>query len=899
MSAPGFSPERWREIVPRLDEALELDPGERAAWLAGLRARDPALASDVQGLLEERTAVEDERFLEDTAPVLPAMPSLEGQPIGPYTLVSLVGRGGMGSVWLARRSDGRFEGTAAVKLLNADLIGRAGGERFVREGAFLARLTHPHIAHLVDAGVSPLGQPYLILEHVDGEPIDRYCDARRLGIEERLRVFLDVLAAVAHAHARLIVHRDLKPSNVLVRKDGCVKLLDFGIAKLLEGEETPGEATALTREGGRALTPEYAAPEQLTGEPITTATDVYSLGTLLYLLLAGRHPAGPSLGAPADLLRATLETEPPRPSDVVADRLGHRLRGDLDTIVGKALKKKPDERYPSVTAFAEDVQRHLDHRPIGARADSLAYRTTKFARRNRAAVALALAGAVALAGGVVATAVQARRAARQAARADAERDFALRQLSRAEAINDLNSFLLSDAAPSGKPFTAGELLARAERVVDREQGESAENRVEMLVAIGRQYQIQDEDANARRLLVKAHALASTLSDRSVRAKAGCALASAVARTGELSRAEGLLAEALRDLPDEPQFALHRVFCLMRGGEIARHSGDGRTAIARVEEAQRRLRALRLPPALVDVRLAIDLAEAYRIAGRHREASAACEKAQASLAALGREDTETEGTLLNNWGLSLAALGRPLEAEGLYRRAIRIGSRDGTDQGVSPMLLANLAFALIELGRVEEAKQCAQRAYALARRAGDEVVVNQSLGRLVTIDLRLGDVPAAAERLAELEPRWRPMPAGHMVHALLASYRSLLARARGDLPAAIAAADEAVALARSSPQASNYLATLLLGRSDLDLQVERLAEARADAMEALQIERERVGSGSPSSGVGRAGLALSRALRAEGRLDEARAEAVAALDQLLPSLGEDHADTREARLAAGR
>src|SRR6185436_16478233 len=226
--------------------------------------------------------------------------------------------------------------------------GRGEGERFQREGNILARLRHPHIAHLIDAGLSSAGQPYLVLEHVDGQPIDAYCNAAGLGVEARIRLFLDVAEAVAHAHANLIVHRDLKPSNVLVSFEGRVKLLDFGIAKLLEAEMPGGEPSPLTREGGAALTPEYAAPEQVTGGPITTATDIYALGVLLYLLLAGRHPAGDARQAPADLLKAIVETEPLRLSDAAQDnRLRRLLRGDLDTIVAKALKKDARERYAS------------------------------------------------------------------------------------------------------------------------------------------------------------------------------------------------------------------------------------------------------------------------------------------------------------------------------------------------------------------------------------------------------------------------------------------------------------------------------------------------------------------------------------------------------------------------
>jgi serine/threonine-protein kinase len=927
---PGISKDRWQVISPYLDRALELAGGERSAWLASLRAEDPGLADDLKTLLEERDAMSREGFLEGAAPALPPPSSLAGQTIGPYTLVSLIGQGGMGSVWLARRSDGRFEGVAAVKLLNAALVGRSAEERFKREGGILARLADPHVAHLLDAGVSPGGQPYLVLEHVEGEHIDRYCDTRGLPTDTRVRLFLDVLEAVAHAHANLIVHRDIKPSNVLVRTDGQVKLLDFGIAKLLEGEASTGEATLLTREGGRALTPEYAAPEQLTGGPITTATDVYSLGVLLYLLLGGRHPAEPALRSPADLLKAVVDTEPQRLSDSVADtrarpletlesnaarrattpdRLRRLLRGDLDTIVARTLKKNPEERYTSVAALAADLLRHLDYQPIGARPDTVVYRAGKFVRRNRTPVALATLAVLGLAAGLVGTVVQARRATRQAALAEAQRnradrearaaseqrDFALRQLSLAEAINDLNSFLLSDAAPSGKPFTAGELLARAEHMIDREGGEADANRVEMLIAIGRQYQIQDEDANARRLLTRAHQLASALPERSTRAKAACALASALGRSGEFERAEKLLQEAESDLPHEPQLALNRVFCLMRGGEVARERGDSKAGLERVQAAQRVLKESRLPAPLLDLRLSIELAEAYRMAGRNREASKTCEEAYARLGSLGRDDTETAGTVLNNWAIVLMALGQPLESERLFRRAIRISSSDGTEQGVSPMLLTNLAGTLVELDRLREARDYAERARAKARRAGNELVVSLSLNRLITVYRRLGDLTRAEQVLSELEPRWRRMPVGNRVHALLASHRALLAQAHGSLPAAMVAADQAVALAEANPQGPD-LPILLLHRSDLELQVKRLDEARSDAARALRVTQA-AGPGAFSSGTGRAYLALGRALRAQGRPAEARAAFTSALEHLQPSLGADHPETREARLYA--
>jgi serine/threonine protein kinase len=394
-----FTTEQWRNLSPYLDEVLEMAPEQRQPWLQSLQGKNAELASALQTLLIEQQHLQAESFLERPLPRLSS--ALEGQNLGAYTLISQIGQGGMGSVWLARRTDGRFERQAAVKFVSIALTGPSGEERFKREGSILGRLTHPNIAELLDAGVSHGGQPYLVLEYVDGMAIDLYCDQHRLDIGHRIRLFLDVLAAVAHAHANLIVHRDIKPSNVFVTIGGKVKLLDFGIAKLLEGDGRTGEPTLLTHECGSVMTPEYAAPEQLSNQPVTTATDVYSLGVLLYLLLTGKHPAGPGPFSPAALVKALVEDEPARMSDVVAgneqaaanrganpDKLGRMLHGDLDTIVGKALKKSSFERYGSVTALADDLSRYLNNEPISARPDSFWYRARKFGLRNRLPVLL-------------------------------------------------------------------------------------------------------------------------------------------------------------------------------------------------------------------------------------------------------------------------------------------------------------------------------------------------------------------------------------------------------------------------------------------------------------------------------------------------------------------------------
>jgi serine/threonine-protein kinase len=269
-----ISRDRWEALSPLLDAALELPEAERSAWLELQRQTDPALAAALAELLNHDTRLDAEGFL--TPDVRPGLPeeftSLAGRMFGPWMLERTLGQGGMGTVWLARRADGRFEGQAAVKLLNLALVSATGQERFRREGSVLARLAHPGIARLLDAGVSRAGQPYLVLEYVDGQPIDTYAREHGLSPAALLRLFLQVLAAVGHAHANLVVHRDLKPSNIIVTGDGTVKLLDFGIAKLLDAES----GATLTAEGGRALTPLYAAPEQVRGDPLTTATDVYA-----------------------------------------------------------------------------------------------------------------------------------------------------------------------------------------------------------------------------------------------------------------------------------------------------------------------------------------------------------------------------------------------------------------------------------------------------------------------------------------------------------------------------------------------------------------------------------------------------------------------------------------------
>ncbi len=912
-------PERWRALSPYLDHGLGLPEHQRSAWLASVAVEDVGLARELETLLLRHDRLDRQGFLREALVGGLPRPQMEGHVCGAYTLVSLLGRGGMGSVWLAERSDGLYEGHAAVKLLNASLLGRDAEARFRREGNILARLRHPHIAQLVDAGVSSQGQPFLVLECVNGERIDHYCDAHRLDVEARLRLYLDVLAAVSHAHANLVVHRDLKPSNVLVTSDGQVKLLDFGIAKLLEAEGTT--LTELTRDGESLLTPEYASPEQLTSGDVTTATDVYALGVLLFVLLTGHHPAGDDRSSPAQLMRAIVDTEPQRASEAVtvahqADpeqveiasnrattprRLSGLLRGDLDNIVAMALTKLPQERYASVGAMADDLRRFLAHEPVSARADSLGYRAAKFARRHAAAVTLGAVATLALAAGLVGTMTQARRARLHAARADqearaasAQRDFALRQLSRAEAINDLNAFLLSEAAPLGKPFTAGELLARAEAIVTRQAEDPDGGRTELLVSIGRQYDGLDRSLDARRVLERAYQGSLASSDPTVRAEAACALAATLTTRGDRDRAEELFQKGLLDLPDEPQYALHRITCLQLGSRVASLRGDARSAVERAESALQLVRTSPFGSPLVETGALVVLASAYQRAARFQESADTSAECLRRVMAMGRGETQGAAAIMNNRGLALRNLGQPLEAERLLRRSIEISGASGAEESVSPTKLANLAQTLDDLDRADEAATFADRAVAQARKAGQDVALTHALLARASLYRQQRRLPQVAAVLAELRTLMtRLYPPTHIAFATLSNQEAQLALARADPGTAAAASDRAVAIAEAASEPV-FLPRALLGRSQVALAAGRADQALADAQKAHAIYAKRTQAGQASSHLGLATLAVARAMAAQGRGPDAHASFAAALQQLEPTLGPQHSATRAAR-----
>ncbi|MBX3606611.1 MAG: protein kinase [Piscinibacter sp.] len=599
---------RWAELSALLDEALALPAAQRDAWLAALPETGAGLRDTLRELLAAQAGIETGDFLQTLPRLEAAPPSTIDEPaaglrVGPYELVSELGHGGMGSVWLAERADGQLKRRVALKLPR--LAWGAGlAQRLARERDILASLEHPHIARLYDAGVDTAGRPYFAMEWVDGQPIDAWCAAHGADLATRLALLLQVCEAVAHAHARLVVHRDLKPGNILVTAAGEVRLLDFGIAKLLQPETAEGpEPTALTALVGAALTPDYASPEQIAGAALTTASDVYSLGVVAYELLAGARPYRLRRGSAAELEEAIAAVDPPRASSVAATpALRRALRGDLDAILEKALAKLPAQRYPTVTALAEDWRRHLRGEPVQARPASRLLRAGKFVRRHRLAVGASTAVALTLVAASVVSLWQARAAQREAQRAQAVRAF-VTDIFRAN----------TDAQPDpekARQTSARELLDIGAQRIEQHLRADPEGRAEVLGLLGdmyydlgldeqsaafhgrrvaalreafgprdarvaralveqaRQLDQLDRDDEQRRLLGDAEAILDALGDRTSAARAALLDAQGLAQLHDAPRAIALAGAAVqlyRDRhADDPNFphALNRLGILL-------------------------------------------------------------------------------------------------------------------------------------------------------------------------------------------------------------------------------------------------------------------------------------------------------------------------------------------------
>ena len=604
-----------------LDDALDLDPAQREAWLLALPAAHSHLQRPLRDMLARHATpksrspgaqegrlgfmVDGPRFDAPTAD--PSQPSA-GQAVGPYRLIRELGRGGMGTVWLAERVDGQLSRQLALKLPRL-VWGDGLAQRMARERDISALLEHPHIARLYDAGVDALGRPYLALEYIAGQPIDVWCRTQALTVRQRLELFLQVVRALAYAHGRLVVHRDLKPSNVLVTADGQAHLLDFGIAKLLQPEQ-PGDGQ-LTQEQGRMLTPHYASPEQLVGEAVTVASDVYSLGVLLYELLTGRLPHAPQRQSLAALEEAVLHGEPPLASVRAAEPSAHRvagrglesarsadaaraLRGDLDAILAKALRRAPAQRYATADALAADLERHLAGAVVLAQPDRLGYRLSKALARHRISFAATAAVLVALLGGAAVSIVQARRAQQAAGRAQVVKAFvvdvfringqgdttnnSLRQLpaelllvrgatlieQQFPAQPDLQAELYGLVAGIFADMGASDLAARYARreIATLEKiGASPPVRARATLLLAQSLQAQGQLGEAQLQAAQAITLAQT--DAALRPQARVLQATVLRALGRRDEAQALLALAERDLQGQtaPSAVAARILAL--------------------------------------------------------------------------------------------------------------------------------------------------------------------------------------------------------------------------------------------------------------------------------------------------------------------------------------------------
>ncbi|NBC85506.1 MAG: tetratricopeptide repeat protein [Bacteroidetes bacterium] len=776
--------QRWETIQDLFDRAIARPETERMSFLDAACGDDIDLRMEVESLLGAHGATGPlDRLARDLMGSWSASldrASREGDRVGPYRIVREIGRGGMGTVYLAERDDGTYEQRVALKVVRYRLAGEDLLVRFLNERQILARLQHPNIARLLDGGVTDDGLPYFAMEYVDGQAVDVYCDARRLSVRERIRLFITICRTVSHAHQNLIVHRDLKPANLLVTDDGALRLLDFGIAKLLE-EAGPEHRT--TRTGMAVMTPEYASPEQVRGGPVTTATDVYALGVLLYELLSGCRPYDLHNATPADLERLVCDRAPVAPSDrlaetsgdspmqqasargTTADGLRRQLTGDLDTIILKALRKDPDRRYASADALADDLQRHLDGLPVRARPDTALYRAGKFIRRHRVGVSAGALVILALVGGLGIALSQARIAS-------AERDVAREETERAERISGflVDIFRAPDPSRSlGDTLTAFDLLDRGEEMLNDDLGDQPLTRAALLSVLGETHTSHGSYADASRLLDTAlvlqrhHGAPTVERSRTLRS-----LAKAEVLGGRLERAESLYGDglsALRATPDADSLDVGAI--LSELGSLHLEQGAYDRAEARLRQAMNVL-AFSQDADSVAVQTARmstlqHLALLHQETGRLDEAVPVFEQ----LLAMQRKRLPTPhptlALLLNDFGMTLQRLGDRDRAEALLSKAIQM-QRELFD-GDHPQLiftLSNLAAAVDDTN-LPLADSLTDEALSMALRVlePDNPVTATSLALRAQVVHKTGRLEVAdALFIRAIDAARRAFPPGH-------------------------------------------------------------------------------------------------------------------------------------------
>jgi serine/threonine-protein kinase len=906
-------PNHARRVESLFAEAVDLPQEDREAFLDQACPDAPDVLAEVVSLLDalersdsfEALDARRARALLDAAG---PFPETDGR-IGPYQLVRGLGRGGMGEVYLAARVDGQFEHEVALKLVKRGMDSEAILRRFLTERQILARLRHDNIARLLDGGVTEEARPYFAMEYVDGTPITAYCDDRRLGVDERLRLFQRVCGAVQYAHRNLVVHRDLKPSNILVTDDGKAKLLDFGIAKLLDDE---AEAGATTLSGLRAMTPEYAAPEQVRGEPVTTATDVYALGVVLYELLTGHRPYRLEQRATDAMARVICEVEPTHPSTAVGrveailqedgttdtitpdavghargtqpDRLRRQLSGDLDTVILKALRKEPERRYASAEALLEDIERYLAGLPVAARRDTLAYRTSKFVRRHTVGVAAAASFVILLAASAVVLVLDKAEIARERDKAREVKDFVLSLF----AVSDPNT-------ARGETVTARELLDQGALRLETELAGQPEVQAEMMAVVGEIYRQLGLHDSSRTLLEQALALRRRAfgEEHAQVASSLGSLATLSFAEGEYEEAELLYRRALeieeRLHGDEEHPEVARWLNGLSPAVRARGRYDEAESLARRALSMRRRL---LGPAHPDVAESlINVAVPLYLNGNYGEAEALYREALAmQIALLGEEHLDVAATM-NRLGLLLRRQHRFDEAESLFRPALAAYRKLlGQQHPDTAVVLGNLANVMRDQGHHAAAEPLLQEALATQREllGIEHPDVATTMSVLAHTYVSLGAYDRAEPLYREALAIWRKTHGEeHPYVALALEHLASLHARKGDDDAAERLHREALALNRrlrgdehpNVARSMHQLARLLRDQGDFE-------EAELLHRQALATWRKELGDESVQVATGR--FQLSVLLRDKGDYEAAERLARQALETWRKQLGEEHA-----------
>lgn len=856
--------EYWQKIQKLFEQVLKLPRAKREAFLKSACGNDSDLYEEVRSLLDADTNAHS--LLDGLAVDAIDLPPLEdylGKSIGSFKIISEIAAGGMGRVFLAERTTGGFEQRVALKLIKRGMDSEEILKRFRSERQILAHLQHPNIAKLVDGGLTEEGVPYFAMEYIAGKPIDIYCDEKKLTIAQRLHLFQTVCKAVHYAHQNLVVHRDLKPNNILVTNSGVVKLLDFGIAKVLTESDDllHADPTKMTRTGFRVMTPEYASPEQIRGESITTASDIFSLGMVLYELLTGQRPFEISTRSPAEMEKLLDSTNIRKPSTAVRkltsakapngtgntvaeisaarrthpERLSKQLSGDLDNICLMALKKEPDRRYHSAEQFHEDLQRYLEGQPVLARPDTLLYRGQKFAQRNKVSVfttTFVFVLVVALIGFYT-------------HKLATERDRARFEAAKAEQIADFLTGLFAVSDPSeskGETITARELLDRGAKRIEQKLKKQPEIQANMMNLMGNVYKSLGLYANAEKLIQKGLEIRQQLPvDKRLEVVESLSdLAMVVYEKGETAKAESLLVEALSQQQDtSPENEILRATLLQNLAQTHIYAGNFAKAdslFSRVIKMQTRL----LGPEHKDLANTYHNAAVLKFDLGDDEASEAFyRKALAIDKATYGEDSPEVATDLNDLAYTVLQRGDMQTAERLYRQALALREKILPDPHPDLAHTLNHLSRLMYLqGKYEEAEPMARRALQMRIKifGEDNAETAASRGNLAGILLAKGQVKRAKvlylKNMTSLKALFGE---NHPYFAAALNSAARVLQANGELHKSEQYFTQSLQLHRKLLPTGHFnIARPLLGLGRVEMDLQKTNSAESHLTEALQI-----------------------------------------------------------------